>query len=458
TQVREAIVLAQDGASGPQLVAYVVPAAQVAADTPEAQAQLREQLKAALKEVLPDYMLPAHLLFLEALPLSPNGKLDRKALPKADASQLQQAYNAPQSELEQQVAALWSQVLGVDQVGLDDNFFELGGHSLDALRLIGAINQALAVQLSINALFTAPTVGQLAGVIAAGQADSAQNVIALGGSGQPLFCFHPAGGSVYGYLPLAAQLRDRCAVYGVLHQAYLQADWSEVSWLAMIERYVASIRQVQPSGPYYLAGWSLGGSIAMDVASELEAAGETVRFLGLLDPTPPQGTGDDLVQRQEAPVTVTAESEWRAIIDKLCQQFPGSAGMIESRLTREAELDWQSIHGWVAGNIPLAPGELDRVVGLFKAEFDASLVSAVFNDLSALSAAYAYRPLRVAPRLWWSSDYTPEQIQVLEQAMGCEVQGGEIAASRHIEVRHEAMVDSTALLESFREQLSICLN
>ncbi|WP_337154748.1 amino acid adenylation domain-containing protein, partial [Pseudomonas protegens] len=458
TPVREALVLAQDGASGPQLVAYVVPAAQVAADTPQAQAQLREQLKAALKEVLPDYMLPAHLLFLEALPLSPNGKLDRKALPKAEASLLQQAYIAPQSELEQQVAALWSQVLGVDQVGLDDNFFELGGHSLDALRLIGAINQALAVQLSINALFTAPTVGQLAGVIAAGQPDSAQNVIALGGSGQPLFCFHPAGGSVYGYLPLAAQLRDRCAVYGVLHQAYLQTDWSEVSWQAMIERYVASIRQVQPTGPYYLAGWSLGGSIAMDVASELEAAGETVRFLGLLDPTPPQGAGDDQIQTQEMPVTVTAESEWQAIIDKLCQQFPGSAGMIESRLRREAELDWQSIHGWVAGNIPLAPGELDRVVGLFKAEFDASLVSAVFNDLSALSAAYAYRPLRVAPRLWWSSDYARERIQVMEQAMGREVQGGEIAASYHIEARHEAMVDSRALLESFTEQLLTCLN
>ncbi|KAF0865635.1 non-ribosomal peptide synthase/polyketide synthase [Pseudomonas sp. LD120] len=457
-QVREAIVLAQDGASGPQLVAYIVPAAAVAAGSIEEQAVLREQLRTALKEVLPDYMLPAHLLFLEALPLSPNGKLDRKALPKADVSLLQQAYIAPQSGLEQQVAAIWAQVLEVEQVGMNDNFFELGGHSLDALRLIGALNQTLVVQLSLNALFTAPTVAQLAGVIAAGQADSAQNVIALGGSGQPLFCFHPAGGSVYGYLPLAAQLRDRCAVYGVLHHAYLQADWREVSWLAMIQRYVAGIRQVQPSGPYYLAGWSLGGSIAMDVASELEAAGETVRFLGLLDPTPPQGAGAQQVQPQEVPVSVTAESEWRAIIDKLCLLFPGSAGLIESRLRREAELNWHSIHGWVEEHIALAPGELDRVVGLFKAEFDASLVSAVFNDLSALSAAYAYRPLQVAPWLWWSSDYARERIQVMEQAMGCEVQGGEMAASRRIDVRHESMVDSPALLESFREQLLTCLN
>ncbi|OLF53003.1 non-ribosomal peptide synthase/polyketide synthase [Pseudomonas chlororaphis] len=451
-QVREAVVLAQEAAGGPQLVAYVV-----AADSQEDQASLREQLKAALKAVLPDYMLPAHLLFLEALPLSPNGKLDRKALPQADASLLQQAYSAPQSELEQQLAAIWTQVLEVERVGLNDNFFELGGHSLDALRLIGAINQALGLKLSINALFTAPTVGQLVAVIDAGQAAAADNVIALGGSGQPLFCFHPAGGSVYGYLPLAARLRDRCAVYGVLHQSYLQADWTEVSWLAMVQRYVASIRKVQPVGPYYLAGWSLGGSIAMDVASELEAVGETVRFLGLLDPTPPQEAGDR-VEEQALPVKVTAESEWRAIVDKLCLLFPASAESIEQRLRQEAELNWQSIHGWVSRHIALEPGELARAAGLFKAEFDAALVGAVFDDLSALSAAYAYRPLQVAPHLWWSGDYARERIDTLEQAIGREVSGGQMAASRRIEVGHEAMADSAALLESFREQLLTHLN
>uniref|UniRef100_UPI002361F814 non-ribosomal peptide synthetase n=1 Tax=Pseudomonas sp. SBT1-2 TaxID=3027852 RepID=UPI002361F814 len=457
-QVREAVVLAQDAAGGPQLVAYLVTAQGVSADSQDDQARLREQLKAALKAVLPDYMLPAHLLFLEALPLSPNGKLDRKALPKADASMLQQAYVAPQSELEQQVAAIWAEVLGIEQVGLDDNFFELGGHSLDALRLIGALNQALGLQLSINALFSAPTVGQLLVVVDAGQAAVADNVIALGGSGQPLFCFHPAGGSVYGYLPLAARLRDRCAVYGVLHQSYLQADWSEVSWQAMVQRYVASIRQVQPAGPYYLAGWSLGGSIAMDVASELEAVGETVRFLGLLDPTPPQAAVEDRVEEQAVPVTVTAESEWRAIVDKLCLLFPASAELIGQRLMQEAELNGPSIHGWVSRNIALEPGELERVLGLFKAEFDASLVSAVFNDLSALSAAYAYRPLQVAPHLWWSGDYSDQAIQALEQAMGREVLGGRPVASLKTGSRHEEMVNSEILLASFRKHLLTCLN
>jgi len=436
-QVREAVVLAQDAVGGPQLVAYIV-----AAQGQEAEALLRDQLNTALKAVLPDYLLPSHLLFLPALPLSPNGKLDRKALPKADASLLQQVYRAPQSEREQRLAAIWSQVLGVEQIGLDDNFFELGGHSLDALRLIGAINQALGLQLNISVLFTAPSVGQLVRVIDAGQPNVADNIIALGGSGQPLFCFHPAGGSVYGYLPLAARLRERCAVYGVLHQSYLQADWAEVSWRAMVQRYVASIRKVQPRGPYYLAGWSLGGSIAMDVASELEAVGETVRFLGLLDPTPPQEAADDRVQ--EEPVTVTDESEWQAIIDKLCLLFPGSAGVIDSRLRLEAELEWQSIHDWVARTLELAPGELDRVVGLFKAEFDAALVGKVFNELSDLSVGYAYRPLRVAPHFWWSSDYSQVRIVAMEQAIG-----GQRAASCRIESRHEGMVNSEVLLDSF---------
>jgi non-ribosomal peptide synthetase component F len=157
--VREAVVLAQEAAGGPQLVAYVVAAAGVAVESPEQQAQVREQLKAALKEVLPDYMLPAHLLFLEALPQSPNGKLDRKALPKADASLLQQAYIAPQSELEQQVAAIWAQVLEVEQVGMNDNFFELGGHSLLVTAMVSRVQLKLGRQVSVQMAFEFPTLG-----------------------------------------------------------------------------------------------------------------------------------------------------------------------------------------------------------------------------------------------------------------------------------------------------------
>ncbi|MER0658308.1 pyoverdine non-ribosomal peptide synthetase PvdD, partial [Pseudomonas aeruginosa] len=127
--VRDAVVLAHDGVGGTQLVGYVV------ADSAEDAERLRESLRESLKRHLPDYMVPAHLMLLERMPLTVNGKLDRQALPQPDASLSQQAYRAPGSELEQRIAAIWAEILGVERVGLDDNFFELGGHSLLLLML-----------------------------------------------------------------------------------------------------------------------------------------------------------------------------------------------------------------------------------------------------------------------------------------------------------------------------------
>ncbi|MDG9931373.1 non-ribosomal peptide synthetase, partial [Pseudomonas sp. GD04042] len=121
--IREAVVLDREGPGGKQLVGYLL----TDSVEEEAQAGLRGELRERLKAVLPDYMVPAHLLFLEHLPLTGNGKLDRKALPQPDASQSQQAYVAPRTVLEQSIAAIWAEVLKVERVGLTDNFFELGG-------------------------------------------------------------------------------------------------------------------------------------------------------------------------------------------------------------------------------------------------------------------------------------------------------------------------------------------
>ncbi|WP_446731274.1 amino acid adenylation domain-containing protein [Pseudomonas sp. S11A4] len=153
--VTEAAVLAVEGEAGAQLVAYVVAASLNLYDG-EAQRQLRDGLKTGLKSSLPDYMIPAHLLFLEQLPLTPNGKLDRKALPTVDASQMQAAYVAPQSELEQQVAAIWQQVLEIERIGLHDHFFELGGHSLLAVNVVSRIALELGLTLTPQLLFQHP--------------------------------------------------------------------------------------------------------------------------------------------------------------------------------------------------------------------------------------------------------------------------------------------------------------
>ncbi|HGM7642624.1 TPA: non-ribosomal peptide synthase/polyketide synthase [Pseudomonas aeruginosa] len=158
--VREALVIAVEGAAGAQLVAYLVPQAEaLASATLEVQAALRNELKALLRDSLPEYMVPAHLLFLERLPLSPNGKVDRKALPAPDASLLQEAYVAPRSELECQVAAIWQEVLKLQRVGLDDHFFELGGHSLLAINVISRIQLELGMKLTPQLLFQFPTLG-----------------------------------------------------------------------------------------------------------------------------------------------------------------------------------------------------------------------------------------------------------------------------------------------------------
>ncbi|MGN6056792.1 phosphopantetheine-binding protein, partial [Pseudomonas aeruginosa] len=154
--VREAVVLARDGANGKQLVGYVVPQ-DVGALEGEKRGALREVLKSALKASLPEYMVPTQWVFLAALPLTPNGKLDRKALPAPDASDSQQQYVAPATELERTLAAIWADVLKLERVGMADNFFELGGHSLLATQVTARIHAELDMNAPLVLLFQAET-------------------------------------------------------------------------------------------------------------------------------------------------------------------------------------------------------------------------------------------------------------------------------------------------------------
>ena len=166
--IREAVVIDVAAASGRQLVAYLVPA-EPSVQAPEAHNRLRNDLREHLRLTLPDYMVPAHLMFLDALPLTPNGKLNRKALPAPDASQLQQAFVAPHSEMEQRIAAIWAGVLKVEQVGLTDNFFELGGDSIISIQVVSRARQA-GVHFTPKQLFQHQTVQGLASVASVGEA------------------------------------------------------------------------------------------------------------------------------------------------------------------------------------------------------------------------------------------------------------------------------------------------
>jgi len=172
--VREAVVLALDSPSGKQLVAYLV--------SDEEQGALRESLKAHLKAQLPDYMVPAHLIVLDSMPLTANGKLDRRALPQPDLEANRQQYVAPRNELEQTLAAIWCAVLNVQQVGLDDNFFELGGDSILSIQVVSRARQA-GIHFSPRDLFQHQTVQSLAAVATRSEQVSAEQGLLTGPSG-----------------------------------------------------------------------------------------------------------------------------------------------------------------------------------------------------------------------------------------------------------------------------------
>ena len=158
--VREAVVLPRESANGTQLVAWVV-----AGQGAMAGDELAHELKALLGQDLPGFMVPTQWLFLDQLPLTPNGKLDRKALPQPDIGHAHAAYVAPQGELEQQLAAIWAEVLKVDKVGMSDDFFELGGHSLLATQIVSRVQKELGHHVPLRAMFELNTLQALVAYI-----------------------------------------------------------------------------------------------------------------------------------------------------------------------------------------------------------------------------------------------------------------------------------------------------
>jgi nonribosomal peptide synthetase DhbF len=293
-----AVVVREDRPGDKRLVGYVVP---------RAGRELRtEALRADLAAVLPDYMIPAALVVVAAFPLTPNGKLDPRALP-APAFSAALPLRLPRSGREEYLCGLFAEVLEVGQVGIDDSFFDLGGHSLLAAWLVSRVSSELGLPLSVRALFEAPTVAGLAqhldaeageAPVAAGRpaTDSeagrrdTDTLIALsrGGPQPPLFCVHPVTGLSWCYAGLAAHLTDR-GVYGLQVPGIDEPERSLGDLPELVAGYLARIRQVQPAGPYHLLGWSIGGNIAHALACALQAQNEDVATLVLLDSYPRLG-------------------------------------------------------------------------------------------------------------------------------------------------------------------------
>lgn len=280
-EVREAVVIAREDVPGDKrLVAYVVPHQKPAPTV--------NQLRSFLKEKLPEYMLPSTFVMLEVLPLTPNGKVDCRALPVPDQirHEPEETFVAPRDELELQLTKIWEQVLGHKPIGVRDNFFELGGHSLLAVRLFAQIEKVTHKNLPLAVLFQAPTIEQLVGILRRedwSPAWSSLVPIQPGGSKQPFFCVHGAGGHVLNYYSLARHLGSEQPFYGLQGQGLdgKQAFHTQIEDMAAY--YVQEMRSLQPEGPYCLGGYCSGGLIAFEMAQQLYAQGQEVALLALFD-------------------------------------------------------------------------------------------------------------------------------------------------------------------------------
>jgi amino acid adenylation domain-containing protein len=281
--VAEAVVVAREDEDGrgQRLVAYIVPAGGGAPGLGEPRAHLRSRL--------PDYMVPAAFVTLDALPLTPNGKVDRKALPPPEWKPVSTTPVAPRTAVEERLAGIWARILHVDPVGVNDDFFELGGHSLLAVRLLVEVEREFGVEVPLTAFFEGS--GTVAGLAAAIEATRGAEVVADRltipvqplGTAPILFFIHADESGMLTLRHFIGPLGSDQRVVGLLPERIGRRFDRSRSIEDLASPMLETIRQSQPHGPYFLAGYSLGGLLAYEIAGRLQAAGEHVGWLGVLD-------------------------------------------------------------------------------------------------------------------------------------------------------------------------------
>ena len=276
--VAEAVVIARELDGEKRLAAYVV-----ASQPRPAEGELRK----FLRERLPEYMVPADFVFLESFPLTPNGKVDRRALPVPEMREVESSadFVVPRDDFERRMAGLWEQVLAKRPISVHDNFFELGGHSLSAVRLMQRVEKEFGRKLLLTALLQAPTIEQLTAAVQEDASAAHSSVIPMQplGSKPPFFFVHGLGGTVMRFRDLVRYFAPDQPFYGLQAQGLdgSQPVLKTVEEMARV--YLADMRAVQPQGPYFLGGYSFGGYVAIEMARTLVAEGHEIGVLALLD-------------------------------------------------------------------------------------------------------------------------------------------------------------------------------
>lgn len=299
--VHTALVQAvDDGTQDKRLVAYVVP------KKGHSSADLPVLLRHALQQNLPAYMVPAAVVVLDALPMTPSGKVDRLALPVPEewGRTAVSEYIPPRNKSEKQLAAIWEDVLGVKPIGVYDNYFDLGGHSLLAVQLFDQIQKRMGADLPLTLLFETPTIAGLAEHISQKTPSNSGILVPIQpeGSELPFFCVHGGAGHTFHFYELAKLLGKKRPFLGI--QPLMDKSGTKAVHLTVEEMaayYVQEIMKVQPEGPYYIGGFCFGGVIAYEMARQLQAIGQDIALLALLDPSVPMNVpGVDVVVAQSA--------------------------------------------------------------------------------------------------------------------------------------------------------------
>ncbi|MGB8955328.1 MAG: thioesterase domain-containing protein, partial [Tumebacillaceae bacterium] len=296
--IQEAVVLVHEVVPGDRrLIAYLV--------LSQEQPVGVKLWKAHLRESLPAFMVPSAFVVLDTLPLSTNGKVDRKALAEHRDYLMENdaEHVAPRDDVEMRLKEIWEQLLGMSEFGVRDNFFELGGHSLLAVRLQAVVEKEFGSKLPMNSLYQEGTIEQLADMLRNMDSDM-QHVslvpLQLSTSDQPpLYIVHPVFGLVQPYRQLSSLLGDR-TVYGLQSKGISDGHAPLNSIEDMAAFYIEEMLSVQPEGPYHIAGWSFGGVIAMEMAIQLQRQGRSVAHLGLLDSVVRDNTSAERIVFDEA--------------------------------------------------------------------------------------------------------------------------------------------------------------
>ncbi|MDJ0659614.1 MAG: amino acid adenylation domain-containing protein [Crocosphaera sp.] len=290
-QIREAIVTLLENDNGNKvLVAYLV-GVNIS----------NKELRSYLEQKLPDYMMLNTFVWLEKMPLTANGKIDRRSLPIPDLTRNEssETFMTPTNDIEGELVAIWEDILGIQPIGIQDNFFELGGHSLISVRLFSRIEQIFSVKLPLSTLFKAPTVRELAQQIqeiTKGKIWESLVMIKPGTPNTPaVFIVHDGDGETILYHTLAHHLESERRVYGLRPNGKVGYPLLQTTIKAIASHYIDQIRTVQPQGPYLLGGFCLGGNIAFEMAGQLQSQGEEVALLFLLDSLEIQARGGEQI-------------------------------------------------------------------------------------------------------------------------------------------------------------------